>query len=47
MQGSKVLDEAGEAFLTPGLHWDLALQPEWLVLVGIGAAMAVSRVRFL
>jgi hypothetical protein len=47
MQGSKVLDEAGEAFLAPGLHWDLALQPEWLVLVGIGAAMAVSRVRFL
>jgi hypothetical protein len=47
LQGTKVLDEAGVAFLTPGLHWELALQPDWLVLVGIGTALAVSRVRFL
>jgi hypothetical protein len=46
LPGMSVVDLA-EGPLAPGLHWNLALQPTWLVLVGIGAALAVSRVRFL
>lgn len=46
LPGAMVMD-LQEGLLAPGLHWNLALQPMWLALVGIGAALAVSRVRFL